>query len=238
MLQPQRPENLDPQIERAIAMTRTIRVPRRSLSTFGSTVIHYHVVSQPVYEGIFEDEQKDTVVRYGLVRADRPQIVTPGYLSNSEGFGQEATEYLEYLTNRYGSDAAGLLYKYKNEPQTTETVAGEPRQIAAKIRDEIERDDKPLHTVLLGVDELWDVSVMKFIYEFTNQSAKSNFEELNERRLFDDDGGVPRDARVRIEDLMQRAQRREIDPSVVHEELVRWGLFEEYQESFFRLFRR
>ena len=221
MLQPQRPENLDPQIERAIAMTRTIRVPRRSLSTFGSTVIHYHVVSQPVYEGIFEDEQKDTVVRYGLVRADRPQIVTPGYLSNSEGFGQEATEYLEYLTNRYGSDAAGLLYKYKNEPQTTETVAGEP-----------------LHTVLLGVDELWDVSVMKFIYEFTNQSAKSNFDELNERRLFDDDGGVPRDARIRIDDLMQRAHRREIDPSVVHEELVRWGLFEEYQESFFKLFRR
>lgn len=219
-------------------MTRIIRPPRSSLATFGSTVIHYHVVSQPVYEGIFEDEHKDTVVRYGMVRADRPQIVTPGYLSRSEGFGQEAAEYLDYISNRYGADAAGLLYKYKNEPQTTETVSGEPREIAAKIRDELEADDKPLHTVLLGVDELWDVSVMKFIYEFTNQSAKTNFDELNERSMFDDEGGVPRDARRRIDDLFQRAERREIDPSDVHEELTRWGVFEEYQERFFRLFRR
>lgn len=239
MLQPQKPDNLDPQIERAIAMTRIIRPPRRALSTFGSTVIHYHVVSQPVYAEIFEDEHKeDTIIRHGLVRADRPQIVTPGYLSRSEGFGQEASEYLDFLINRYGADSPGLLYKYKNEPQSTDTVSGEPVQVAAKIRDELERDEKPLHTVLLGVDELWDVSVMKFIYEFTNESAKSNFSELSERNLLDDDGGVPRDARLRIEDLLTRASRREIDPSDVHEELVRWGLFEEYQERFFRLFQR
>ena len=238
MLQPQRPDNLDPQIERAIAMTRIIKPPGRALSTFGSTVIHYHVVSQPVYEGIFEDEHKDTVIRHGLVRADRPQIVTPGYLSNTEGFGKEASEYLDYLTNRYGADSPGLLYKYKNEPESTDTVAGEPIQVASKIRDELERDDKHLHTVLLGVDELWDVSVMKFIYEFTNQSAQTNFSELDERNLLDDDGGVPRDARLRIEDLLQRAHRREVDPSVVHEELMRWGLFDEYQERFFRLFNR
>ena len=238
MLQPRHPDNLDPQVERAVAMTRIIRLPRKALSTFGSTVINYHIVSQPVYEGIFEDEHKDTVIRHGLVRADRPQIVTPGYLTRSEGFGQEASEYLDYLTNRYGSDVPGLLYKYKNEPQSTDTVTGEPAQVAAKIRDEIERDDKPLHTVLLGVDELWDVSVMKFIYEFTNESAKSNFSELNERNLLDDEGGVPRDARLRIEDLLLRANRREVDPSDVHEELIRWGLFEEYQERFFRLFQR
>ena len=79
---------------------------------------------------------------------------------------------------------------------------------------------------------------MKFIYEFTNQSAKTNFDELNERSMFDDEGGVPRDARRRIDDLFQRAERREIDPSDVHEELTRWGVFEEYQERFFRLFRR
>ncbi len=238
MLQPPNPENLDPQIERAIAMTRIIRPPRRALSTFGSTVIQYHVVSQPVYEGIFEDEHQDTIIRHGLVRADRPQIVTPGYLSRTEGFGQEASEYLDYLINRYGADSTGLLYKYKNEPQSTDTVSGEPLQVAAKIRDEIEGDDKPLHTVLLGVDELWDVSVMKFIYEFTNESAKSNFSELSERNLLDDEGGVPRDVRLRIEDLLARAHRREVDPSDVHEELIRWGLFEEYQERFFGLFRR
>ena len=238
MLNPQRPDNLDPQIERAIAMTRIIKPPRRVLSTFGSTVIHYHVVSHPVYDGIFEDDEEDAVIRHGLVRAERPQIVTPGYLSNTEGFGKEASEYLDYLTNRYGSDSPGLLYRYKNEPQSTDTVAGEPLQVASKIRDDLERDEKQLHTVLLGVDELWDVSVMKFIYEFTNRSARTNLSELDERNLLDDEGGVPRDARLRIEDMFHRAYRGEIDPSYVHEELMRWDVFDEYQERFFRLFRR
>ncbi len=238
MLLPDRPGKLDPQLERAIAMTRVIRSPRQSLSSFGATTIAYHVVSQPVYEGIADDGDKDTVIRHGVVRAERPRIVTPGYLAKTEGFGKEASEYLDFLNNRYGPDSRGLLYRYKNEPQSTDTVSGEPKQVAQKIRDEIDRDEKPFETVLLGVDELWDVSVMKFIYEFTNESAKTNFSELDERKLFEDEGGVPRDARIRIEDLLQRAQRREIDPSIVHEELVKWDLFEEYQERFFRLFRR
>ena len=231
---------LRPQIERAAELTRIVRWPSRTLSTFGATIIHYHVVSQPVYDDIVEDESKESVVRNGLVRADRPQIVTPGYLlSRAEGFSSEAAEFLEWVSNRIGPDtASGILYKYKNEPQTTETVSGDPREVASRLRDEIDRDDRALQTVILGVDELWDVSVMKFIYEYSNQSAPTNSKELDDRRMFEDDGGVPRDARRHVEDLMQRARRREIDPSVVHEELVRWGLFEEYQEQFFSIFRR
>ena len=129
--------------------------------------------------------------------------MTPGYLSRDLRVSDRKPQSISTTSSTDSVPIRqGLLYKYKNEPQSTDTVAGEPLQVAAKIRDEIESDDKPLHTVLLGVDELWDVSVMKFIYEFTNESAKSNFSELSERNLLDDEGGVPRDARLRIEDLL------------------------------------
>lgn len=231
-------DNLDPQVLRAISMTRVIRKPRRSLATFGSTVVNYHVVSQPVYEDIFEDQPTESVVRNGIVKADRPKIVTPGYLSRSEGFGNEASEYLDHLINRFGSDSPGILYKYSNEPGSTDTVSGEPPQVAAKIRDDLDNSDSAMHTVILGVDELWDVSLMKFIYEFTSDSSESNFSDLDDRGLFNDDGGVPREARLQIEDMFNRAARGALDPSDVHDELMRWGIFEEYQARFFNLFRR
>ncbi len=232
------PNRLNPELMRAIAMTRVIRPPRQSLATFGSTVVDYHVVSQPIYQGIFDDQPTEAVIRHGVVKADKPQIVTPGFLSRSEGFGSEASDYLDYLINTFGSNTPGLLYKYSNEPRSTDTVTGEPAQVAAKIRDELNRDQLALHAVILGVDELWDVSLMKFIYEFTSASSDSNFNELNNKGLLQDDGGVPHEIRLRIDDLFTRAERGALDPSDIHDELVRWGIFEEYQRRFFSLFKR
>ncbi len=231
------PNRLEPELMRAIAMTRIIRHPRQTLSTFGSTVVDYHVVSQPIYEGLFDDQPSESVIRHGVVKADKPKIVTPGFL-RSEGFGREASEYLDYLINNFGSNAPGLLYKYRNEPGSTDTVSGEPAQVAAKIRDELNRKELALHAVILGVDELWDVSLIKFIYELTSASSEANFNELSNRGLIQDDGGVPHEVRLQIDDMFARAQRGTLDPSDIHDELVRWGIFEEYQQRFFSLFRR
>jgi hypothetical protein len=91
--------------------------------------------------------------------------------------------------------------------------------------------------VVRGVDELWDVSLMKFIYEFTNSSARSNFDDLRGRGMLGVDEGVPREARQRIERLIEMARRGEAQPSDVHREIERWGLFDEYQDRFLSLFR-
>ena len=52
------------------------------------------------------------------------------------------------------------------------------------------------------------------------------------------EGKVPREARQRIESLFDEARRAHVDPSEVHRELLRWDLFDEYQDRFFDLFRR
>jgi hypothetical protein len=53
-----------------------------------------------------------------------------------------------------------------------------------------------------------------------------------------DPRGVPREARVAIEELFSRVERGETDPSELKAVLDSWRLFEEYEDRFLRLFRR
>jgi hypothetical protein len=101
----------------------------------------------------------------------------------------------------------------------------------------LDREEKVLEAVVRGVDEMWDVSLMKFIYELTDQSAQTNFDDLRAHGLLGVEDGVPREARHRIDRLMAQARKGEVEPSTVHQELERWGLFEEYQDRFLSLFR-
>ena len=80
---------------------------------------------------------------------------------------------------------------------------------------------------------------MRFIHEITQKSLQENLSQLRAKGLLDvDTGGVPMDARLRIEELFKKLSQGEIEPSVLKDELERWSLFEEYQDRFFSIFRR
>ena len=164
-------------------------------------------------------------------------MVTPYYLSRHEGFGEHTQEYLDYLMSEFGPDSPGLLYSYKNEAMETSVVTGSPDEVAARIGERLDRDQKALEAVVRGVDELWDVSLMKFIYELTNDSAQSNANDLRQHGLLGVEDGVPREARHRIERLIALAREGSVEPSEVHAELERWGLFDNYQDQFLSLFK-
>ena len=102
---------------------------------------------------------------------------------------------------------------------------------------ELVKDD-PLTSIIKGEDELWDVSLLKFIYEMTARSVRTNLQQMGARGLLNiDAGGIPADARVKIEELFGRVASGESEPRDLKEELDRWGLFEEYQDRFFALFK-
>ncbi len=229
---------IDERIENAVRSTEVFRPPKQSLATFGTTTVRYHLVAEPVYADLdIPGKQEETVIREGTVHAERPQVVTPRYLSQLEGFTENAGKFLEHAMRVYGADTPGLLYAYRNEMGSTDVVSGAPGEVAARIKERLDREDRRLEAVIKGVDDLWDVSVMKFIFELTNSSVRSNVSELNSMGLLDSQSGVPRDARVRIDRMLEEARRGNLDPSVVHRELERWGLFEEYEDRFYGIFR-
>ena len=227
------------QIAAALAQTRVVRPPRQRLATFGTSKLHYFLVTRPVYEEI-SGEKSETVIREGWVIAKRPDVVTPSYMLRVFGFGDEARASLEMLANTLGPNAPGLMYSYTNEADGLEIVSGGPDSVADRIKSDLDGKGEGLAVVLRGDDVLWDVSLMKFIYEYTASSLAGNVSDLMGRGLLDPDpsAGVPRAAIEGIEELFRSVERGQADPSVVKQELDRWDLFDRYQDRFLALFRK
>lgn len=227
----------DERIRAAVINTQIIRAPKQSLATFGVTNIYYYLVAEAAYNELINGNE--TVIREGRVIAERPRIVTPYYLSRVEGFSAEARKYFEMLMERYDPHSPGLYYAYRNEPKELNIVSDSLSAVVAKLNEEIDRKGDPLVSIIKGEDLLWDVSILKFIYELTERSVGENFFQLSQRGLLNiDASGVPTDARLRIEGMFQLVESGEIEPADLKTELDRWGVFEEYQDRFFALFKR
>jgi len=224
-------------IARAVGLTRVIRTPKQQLATFGTTNLKYYIVTEPIYKDL-ETQANEVVVRDGQVTAQRPNIVTPSYMLNLGGFSAEAREYMEYLSDKFGVNSAGLLYQYSNNPGTTEIVDGNVEGVAEKISQDLDQRDVGMAVVLSGLDELWDVSLFKFIYEFTASSSVSNAREMATMGLLDPvpNLDVPKGVIDKIDELFSQVKTG-LEPSILHRELLRWGLFEYYETRFLALFK-
>ena len=200
-------------LRRAIENTHVVRLPKQMLATFGSTSVRYYLVTVPSYQDLdIPQGEEESVVREGVVRAERPQVVTPYYLMRHEGFGDHADQYLQHLVDEYGPNLPGLMYRYKNEGAETAVIAGSVAEVTEKIVARLDKEQKPLEAVINGEDDLWDVSLMKFIYEFTNHSARSNVSEMQGAGPADDGRGSAkgRTAAYRLDD--RRGPSREHGP--------------------------
>ncbi len=228
----------DERIRYAVRHTEILRPPKQSLATFGTTNIYYYLVTEPAYAELVKNVT-ETVVREGRVIAERPRIITPYYLSRLEGFSPDAKRYFDALIKAHGGDAPGLFYTYKNEPKELTIVSDNLLSVVKKLNIEIDKRGDPLASIIKGEDELWDVSLMKFIYEMTRSSLKDNLLQMGSKGLLDiDTSGIPADARLRIEALFSQVAKGEFEPAELKAELDRWNVFEEYEDRFFGIFKK
>jgi len=225
-------------IEYAVRHTEILRLPRQSLSTFGTTNIYYYLVTEPAYLELTKTVD-ETVIREGRVIAEKPRIVTPYYLSRLEGFSTDARRYFDALIKTHGSNTPGLFYTYKNEPKNLTIISDRWLSVVDKLNAEIDERGDPLVAIIRGEDELWDVSLLKFIYEITRASIQDNLFQMRARGLLDvDSSGIPVDARVRIDELFRKVAKGEYEPYELKRELDRWNLFAEYEDRFFAIFKK
>jgi hypothetical protein len=222
-------------IEQAARHTEILRHPRQHLATFGITNIYYYLITEPIYSELSGDTN-ETVIREGRVIAERPKIVTPYYLTHLEGFSYDARQYFETLLRMHGPDTPGLFYTYKNEPKGFNIVSDSWLHVVDKLNADIDKKGDPLMSIIKGQDDLWDVSLLKFIYEISTRSAPANIAQLGSRGLLGmSHGGIPVGVRQTIEDMFTQVARGEIKAHELEQELNRWGAFEEYQDRFFAL---
>lgn len=229
----------DERIREAVERTEILRAPKQNLYTFGTTNIYYYLVTEPTYSELVGERRVETVVREGRVVAERPKIVTPYYLSSLEGFSSDARKYLDALIEAHGPNAPGLLYSYKHEHKDLNIVSNDLKSVVEKLNARIDRHGDPMSAIIKGQDDLWDVSLVKFIFEMTSRSLSGNIGQMGARGLLKvDRGGIPADARIRIEEMFRQVSRGETSASVLKDELDRWNLFEEYEDRFLNIFRK
>ncbi|MEW6068021.1 MAG: hypothetical protein AB1610_07005 [Nitrospirota bacterium] len=242
---------MEERIKYALQKTRILKWPRKLLTTFGASTVHYYVLTEPVYAE-FEKQSRETVIREGEITWGKPKIFTPSYVLNREGFSDEAKRALEILI-RENPELIGILYplELKIEPERMNIVPGNWREVFKDLKEEIEKQGQSLTAVIKGINMLWDVSLMKFILEMTVKSAslsqlpdwkKRGFIKLDRKGLpviVKDTSGIPVVVRKEIELMFKLVREGRLDLFNLKEELDRWGIFEEeeYEDRFFTLFK-
>jgi len=218
----------------AVNNTEIVLMPERHLETFGATVLNYRLVSEMM------DSVDQIRVREGRIQAHQPHIITPEAYSETvlEGFGEQASQYVNWL-KQHEQDIRILQYGYtlKQEAFSEHVITDNLKSVVERIKSEVESVDHAHTAVVQGVDDPWDVCLVKLFWEVIRQSAAPNIRELQKQRMFEDEGGVPRGVRNEIDVAFTAASRDASLIEALATKLQRCNLFDEYEDRFFSLVR-
>lgn len=167
-------------IQYAIENTRVMLEPQNRIETFGTTVFRFFLVSE-LMDGV--DQVR---VRDGRLHAERPSIVAPTHFRRmlAEGFGERASEFVDWL-HQNAADLAVLRYGFQfRKTDVQEKIVNCPvDQVVSRLKERVDQAEDPLSTVIHGVDEGWEVCLLKFATDMIQRSAAGNVEEWRRRGL-------------------------------------------------------
>jgi hypothetical protein len=166
--------------EYALEQTRVLLAPERRIETFGRTQFRFHVITELM------DSVHQVRIRSGRVDADRPSIIAPDAISKLllEGFGEQAREYADQLESDPGR-LAFLKYGFVvRKSEVTESIVHDPIEaVAERVLAEVRGAGGPSSAVLQGVDDVWEVALLRFTWDLVRRSAGGNFGELRDRGM-------------------------------------------------------
>ncbi len=216
----------------AVNNTRILVTPARRLETFGATILNYHLITELL------DSVDRIRIREGRIQAQRPQIMTPSSYAGSllDGFGEEAEKYADWLRTHEG-DLQILQYGFviRKKEISEEIVSDSLETVCERVCKRIASKDDPMAAVVVGVDEPWEVCLLKLMVDVIRESAPGNVRDIRRRHLLDDVGGVPRAVRNEIEADFAEAARNAERIKPLGQKLQKYGLFEEYEDRFYSL---
>ncbi len=164
----------------ALENTHVILAPRQRIATFGSTSFRFYLVSELM------DSPNEVRVRDGMVYAERPQLLSPGHYANVllDGFGEKARGFADWLEEHREKFT---LLKYGFQFRKTDVVENTTRDsiddVLGRIKEGVEAADEPMTAVIHGVDDAWEVCLLKFTVDLIQQSSGGNMGDLRKKGL-------------------------------------------------------
>lgn len=164
----------------ALENTKVIHPPQRRLETFGTTVLNYHLITEEM------DAVNRMRVREGRIHAQKPELVTPDGFAKLllDGFGEKAEKYADAVS-QFASQIAVLKYgfTFRKDEIRRYDVTGPLAEVSAKVRAEVESKGDPLAAVLTGVDDGWEVCLLKFALDMVLTSGGDHVRDLRRHGL-------------------------------------------------------
>ena len=219
----------------AVNNTEVVVAPRRHLETFGNTLINYHLVCELM------DSVSQVRVREGRMQALRPQIITPSAYSSMvlEGFGEQAEKYMEWL--RENEDHVRILrygYTLRQESFSEQVITDKLDAVMARVKKDVAAKNDPFSAVIKGVDDPWDVCLVRLFWQVIQDSAQANIRELAAKKMFEMRDGLPGGVHDEIETAFVAAAQNVTLIKPLGRLLQQHGVFEQYQDRFFALVKK
>lgn len=168
-------------IEYAMRNTRVLYAPDRRIDSFGDTRFNFRLVTEPM------DEVGVCRIRSGWVEASRPRILRPPDLRTleTEGFSAEAARFFEWM-QEHGARFQPLFeygFRFCRSDVAEELVHDSVDEVADRVVHESLSSGDPFRSVVMGVDDAWEVSLLAFVLEMIQKSYEINIFDFRRRGL-------------------------------------------------------
>ena len=164
----------------AVENTHVIVAPEQQIATFGSTSFNFYLISELM------DRVDQVRIRNGKIHAERPQILAPEHYWRLllEGFGEKAQRYVEQL-REHARNVAVLRYgfQFRKTDLSEHTLRDSVDAVINRTRKNVESKNEPLSAVIHGVDDAWEVCLLKFTIDLVERSSGSNLGDFRKRGL-------------------------------------------------------
>ena len=164
----------------AIENTHVIVAPEQQIATFGSTSFNFYLISQLM------DRVDQVRIRNGKIHAERPQILTPEHYCRLllEGFGEKAERYADRLRD-HARNVAVLRYgfQFRKTDVSQQTLGDSIETVINRTKRRVQSANEPLSAVIQGVDDAWEVCLLKFTIDLVEHSSGGNLGDFRKRGL-------------------------------------------------------
>lgn len=171
-------------IQYALEMTKVLREPDRRIDTFGETRFEFQLISELM------DRAGEVRVRTGEVEAMRPRILRPEPYREIEleGFDDNARARLDAMVEKYRSEGKNLAFlqygfQFKRGQVHEEIIHDSMDAVRERVLEDIRRTGNPARAVIEGVDDAWEVSILKFSFEMILRSHEINAFDFKRRGM-------------------------------------------------------
>lgn len=171
-------------IQYAMETTRVLHEPDHRIQTFGETRFEFQLLSEPM------DQVGKVRIRTGEVEAMKPRILRPEPYRDIEleGFDDSARARFDALVDKLkqqGQDLAFLQYgfRFKRGAVNEELIHDSIEAVRERVLEDIRRTGNPSRAIIEGVDDTWEVSILKFSFEMILRSHQINAFDFKRKGL-------------------------------------------------------